>query len=446
MNTSTYSEKFLQQRKFYTVLPLLALPFFTMLYYVLWVKRIQKNPVDQTAATGLLTTLPDAVFKDDKELNKLGFYQIAAADSARIREQIKKDPYRNQQLLATASSDSMVLQGLDGPFGKKRKVKPVSYQGKTYSDPGEVAVYSKLKELDQVLATATQPEFNQVAEVAKTSNKVQMPDLRTRLADLDQIATPSLDEIGSPDPELSQLEGMLDKILEIQQPDRYAENQPSSKNTSRQAFAVQSVSNNFSITCLGENLKKDSTIKIKGNGFFSLEEPQVSAIQEGIRAEIDQDLSVTSGSTIRLRLLNDIQVAGSLIKKYSFIYGIASINSERLHVLISTIAKGSVILPVDLKVYDLDGIPGIYVPGAISRDVAKQSLSQDIQGLNLGSLDPSLGAQAASAGIQAAKTLFGKKARMLKVHVSSGYQVILSSGNSTSRGSNPTSISQMSEL
>jgi len=41
------------------------------------------------------------------------------------------------------------------------------------------------------------------------------------------------------------------------------------------------------------------------------------------------------------------------------------------------------------------------------------------------SLDPSIGQQAASVGIEAAKGLFSKKAKLIKVTVKAGYKVLL---------------------
>jgi len=40
-------------------------------------------------------------------------------------------------------------------------------------------------------------------------------------------------------------------------------------------------------------------------------------------------------------------------------------------------------------------------------------------------VDPSIGAQVASAGIEAAKSLVGKKVKLIKVTVKSGYKVLL---------------------
>jgi hypothetical protein len=79
----------------------------------------------------------------------------------------------------------------------------------------------------------------------------------------------------------------------------------------------------------------------------------------------------------------------------------------------------------DLQVYDLDGLAGIHIPGALGRDVVKQSADQGVNSLNLLNTDPSLGAQATSAGIQAAKSFLGHKVRQVRVSVRAGYEVML---------------------
>src|SRR5690606_21744501 len=118
-------------------------------------------------------------------------------------------------------------------------------------------------------------------------------------------------------------------------------------------------------------------------------------------------------------------INGLLVPENSFVYGIAKLTGERLPVEISSITHEGTLFPVDLSDFDMDGLNGIQVPGAIARDVAKQSASSSMQGINITTLDPSLGAQAASAGIEAAKSLFGKKVKQVKVTVKAGYKVFL---------------------
>jgi conjugative transposon TraM protein len=128
---------------------------------------------------------------------------------------------------------------------------------------------------------------------------------------------------------------------------------------------------------------------------------------------------------IKLRLASDIYVAGKLITRESFAYGICSLNGERLNVAISWVRSDANIFPVKLEVYDMDGLPGIYIPGAITRDVAKQSADNSLQLVELSTMDPSLKAQATATGINAVKNLLSKKAKLVKVTVKAGYKVFL---------------------
>jgi hypothetical protein len=73
----------------------------------------------------------------------------------------------------------------------------------------------------------------------------------------------------------------------------------------------------------------------------------------------------------------------------------------------------------------MDGLEGIFVPGAVTRDVTKEGISQGISGMGITSLDPSLGAQAAAAGIETAKSLLSKKVKAIIVTVRAGHRVLL---------------------
>jgi conjugative transposon TraM protein len=114
-----------------------------------------------------------------------------------------------------------------------------------------------------------------------------------------------------------------------------------------------------------------------------------------------------------------------MIPKGNFIYGIAELNDERLTVEINSIRYGSSLFPVKLEVYDLDGLPGIYIPGAISREVARQSGDNSLQLMEFTSAAPSVKAQAATAGIGTVKSLLSKKVKLIKVMVKSGYKILL---------------------
>ncbi len=72
--------------------------------------------------------------------------------------------------------------------------------------------------------------------------------------------------------------------------------------------------------------------------------------------------------------MDDIFINDVLIPKGTFIYGVTSLNDERLHVTINSIRSGQSFFPVSMTVYDADGLPGINIPGAITRDAGKESI------------------------------------------------------------------------
>ncbi len=237
------------------------------------------------------------------------------------------------------------------------------------------------------------------------------------------------------DPETQQLNGMMDKILEIQHPERISERfrQESEKNKKLVYPVVTTQSNGIASLLQNDNIRTANRKKIqspKQNAFYSLNnDTTAEGKQNVIKAEIQQTQTVVSGSTVKVSLATDVYVNGILVPKGTLLYGIASQNGERLNVVISTIRYQNNLLPVSLSAYDLDGLEGIYIPGSLSRDAAKQAGSEAVSNIGIASLDPSLAAQAAGAGIQAAKSLINKKVKQIKVTIKAGYHVLLKDDN-----------------
>jgi conjugative transposon TraM protein len=162
------------------------------------------------------------------------------------------------------------------------------------------------------------------------------------------------------------------------------------------------------------------------NGFYSLNEQSAEGQrQNAVEAVVHETETLVDGSIVKLRLVNDIYVNGNLIPKGNFLFGQASLGGERLTIEINSIRYNNSIFPVQLEVYDLDGLAGIHVPGAITRDVAKQSADNSLQSLELTSLNPSLAAQATSAGVNTARSLLSRRVKLVKVTVKANYKVLL---------------------
>lgn len=148
-----------------------------------------------------------------------------------------------------------------------------------------------------------------------------------------------------------------------------------------------------------------------------------------IEAVVRSNQSLVNGAVIQLRLFTDVFINGVLIPKGTPVNGIASLNNERLEAEINSIRYKNQLFPVKLELYDMDGLPGIYIPGSISRDVAKNSADNSLQLMELTTLDPSLKAQAAAAGINTVKSLMSRKVKQVKVIIKEGYKVLLKDNN-----------------
>jgi conjugative transposon TraM protein len=432
MEQKTHSQKFLRQRKFLLVLPLLILPFLTLMFWVLGGGKVNHAEAQQ-AQNGLNMQLPGANLKDDKPLDKLSYYEKAASDSLRLQQLMQNDPYYRKH------TDTSVLQSMDTSLiGIKYGNNMVSRgsstinHSTTYNDPNERKVYQKLAQLDDALDKASSPGVNRennINTVKPTRNaSVNSSDI-DRLEQMMQ----GMNQSSGEDPEMKQLNGTLEKILDIQHPDRVREKIKQTSETKKgQVFAVAVNNDGNSISLLDNRGTKNNGTNtgfnspIQSNTFYSLDdETSLNESQNSIPAVIHETQTLVNGSTVKLRLMNDIFINGVLIPKDNFVFGTADLNGERLFIKINSIRYRNSLFPVELSVCDMDGMEGIYIPGAITRDVAKQSADRATQQIDLSTLNPSIGAQAANAGIEAAKTLFSRKVKLVKVTVKAGYQVLL---------------------
>ncbi len=382
MEQKELSPKFKRQRKFLMVLPLLIIPFLIMGFWALGLGK--GKAAEQTTNTGLNTTMPKAVLKDERGFTKMSFYDEVQMDSLKMKERQKNDPFFFKKSFTKDSIPS--LSNLS-----------------KYTDPNEQKVYQKLAELNSVIHQQQPPEASPVATQPVNNN--------TDVNRLEQLMR-NMKEQNEDDTEMQRLSNMMDKIIAIQHPESMKD---TIKTKTTKAIDVVPV---------------EPAIKKNNNGFYAANEDASKEENNNvIQAITPETQTLVSGSTIKLLLLQDIMVKGYIIPKNSFVYGTASLNNERLKITIVSIHAGNNIVPVSLEVYDMDGLAGIYVPGSIGRDVAKQSADESMNGIGLATLDPSIGAQAASAGIQAAKSLIGKKVKLVKVTVRAGYQLLLKQTN-----------------
>ena len=140
--------------------------------------------------------------------------------------------------------------------------------------------------------------------------------------------------------------------------------------------------------------------------------------------------TVTDGQTVRFRLLEPMSVSGREIPRNALVVGTAKLQGERLSIIISSLGYRGSIIPVELSVYDTDGQAGIFIPGSMERNAAKEIVAG--MGTSAGSsmnFSTDAGAQlAADLGkglIQGTSQYFSKKMRSVKVHLKAGYKVLI---------------------
>lgn len=353
------------------------------------------------------TKLPDANLKENGK-NKFEVYMQAEKDSAKLKELEKKDSL-DKRWFNPGPPDEEIFS--DDGSEKVQKKQPV-YHSKTSVEQNERKVNDRLDKLYKALNSSTDPKsYNEYSEqpdkyTAKYDNNInQLENM------LHQVQTTGSDS----DVEMKQIAALLDKVLDVQHPERLKDNL--SKINAQQKDSVS----NITIT------SSDSLVSGDQNAFFGFQEDPVISTNGNmtIAAVVHQDQLLQENSVIKLRLLQDIYINGTRIPKDNFLFGECNLGDQRLTIQFHSIAYDNVIYPVKLTAFDTDGTEGVYIPGAISRDVTKQGINDAIQQMQLTSLNPSVGAQAASAGIQTVQNLLSKKIKRVQVTVKAGHKLLL---------------------
>lgn len=173
-----------------------------------------------------------------------------------------------------------------------------------------------------------------------------------------------------------------------------------------------------------------------GGGFHTAvgEAPKQTA-RNTIKACVHGDQTITSGQSVRLRLLEAMRVGKYVLPRNTLITGEGSIKGERLDIEILQVEHNGIIIPVELTVHDNDGQAGIFIPGSMEASAAKEmaaNLGQNL-GTSISITNQSAGDQLLSevgrGAIQGVSQYISKKMREEKVHLKSGYTLMLYQNN-----------------
>lgn len=157
---------------------------------------------------------------------------------------------------------------------------------------------------------------------------------------------------------------------------------------------------------------------------------QEPVIQNSIRACIHQTQTLTVGSSVRIRLLENARIAKMILPAGTLVTASSKIQDGRLGLFITSIEFKGNIVPVDIIAYDLDGQPGLNLPFSSDINAFKEIASgmSSSAGTNI-TLSSSTGQQLISdvtkGVVQGTAGYISKKISSPKVTLKAGYLLFL---------------------
>jgi hypothetical protein len=427
------TEKQLRERKMLTILPLVVLPLLALVFHALGGGK--GDPTGSVAEVkGLNMTLPDARFRAEKRgLDKMGAYGKADVDSAKLDQRRRQDPFyrdstvRQSWALGKVGMDTGWVHKLAGPgFGGL---------GHSQTDQQADELLSKLDKLKEVLRHRedTTPSSLMGGRPSGVLSPTPSPALYR--------PAPSLG-----DPDIDKLNTLMDKVMKIQHP-----SEPSEDSIFRGPPELGQVIGVLTTAPVRTGADTGEVLGLKNmpgpgevtrdeaeglaSGFIDMDDPVASdsMAETTVQASIARNQTLVSGASVELRLDQQAVIGGRVIPRGNSLWGKASLSGERLSVLVNSVRVGSEVFPVNLEVFDLDGMEGIRVDGSIDRDASKASADQALGTVGMTAMDPSMAGQATAAGIQAARSLLSRKIRLVRVTLKAGYKVLLKNSKTLKR-------------
>jgi conjugative transposon TraM protein len=170
--------------------------------------------------------------------------------------------------------------------------------------------------------------------------------------------------------------------------------------------------------------------KPRNMSFLTATSEANAGMKNTVSACIYADQTVMDGQNVRLRLLEAMQVGNVVIPRNTLLTGTARITGERLGITIVSLEHAGTVMFVGLRVYDLDGQSGVFIPNISELKAAKEIVAN--MGTSAGtsiSLSTDAGKQfAADMGrnvIQGVSQYTAKTLREVKVSLKDGYKVYL---------------------
>ena len=195
--------------------------------------------------------------------------------------------------------------------------------------------------------------------------------------------------------------------------------------------------NGKAVTAPSENEEAGQMVKkVRTSSSYFNTIADVDAEPNLIKAIIDEDIKAVDGSRVRLRLLDDVEINETVVKKGTYIYAIMSgFGGQRVKGTIKSLLVDDQIVKVNLSLYDTDGLEGLYVPQSSFRETTKDVASSSMGGsmsINDGGTGNSFsqwGMQAVQQAYSKTSNAISKAIRKNKAKLKYGTFVYLVNGN-----------------
>ena len=163
---------------------------------------------------------------------------------------------------------------------------------------------------------------------------------------------------------------MLDSLEKSRDPEILAQRKAEEKLKKSRAKMEAFLNSTLKVSKAGLNPQFNSISKERENNF--------------VKAVIDENVTGYLGSRIRFRLLEDVYVGKNKVSKGSILYGqISGFTLQRVNLNIVSILNNGEILPINLSVYDTDGMQGLYVPQSAFREMMRELGENSVQGTTM---------------------------------------------------------------
>ena len=179
-----------------------------------------------------------------------------------------------------------------------------------------------------------------------------------------------------------------------------------------------------------DSAEMSNSQKTSNKGFYTAIGQNVLEDRNTVKACVHENCSLVNGQSVRLRLLEPVQIGKFRIPPNTLISGEAKIQGDRLIISIQSLEYRGNIYSIELTVYDTDGQEGIFITGSLEINAFKEMVGNI--GSNMGtsiSLTQSAGQQLLSGLgkglIQSGSQYMTKKVQTVTVKLKAGYKVLL---------------------